>query len=236
MKAWNWKIWGVAILPVFTVAAQDIDLYNNMTSPASGYVMNCLNGQEVGAQIFLANYASFPYLTSYITFSTEYYSPDASFSGAVTADVRFYLNDGPLVSGYNSPDTLFYDSGPFGISTPLSAVGSDAAVLSFSQADLYSDGLVNLNPSMAMPTTFTVSVEFQELEGSDQVGLPLGTAPTVGYNYGDYWFNDDGTWELLDGPVPIKPYIEVDIPEPATLCLAAVGAALLAGFARRRRQ
>ena len=42
--------------------------------------------------------------------------------------------------------------------------------------------------------------------------------------------------ELLENSIPFKPFIEVDVPEPATLCLAAVGAALLAGFARRRRQ
>ena len=240
MKTWMRKIWAVAILPAFAVAAQDVDLYNNMTSPSSGYVLDLPNGQTVGQQIFLANnYLDYPTLGNGITFSIVYYSLDASFSGDVTADVQFYLNDGPTVSGYNSPDTLFYDSGPFTLQTPQSALGSgsDAAVLSFSQADLYSDALTNLNPSMPMPSNFTVCMTITGLEGSDEVGLPLGSAPTVGYNYGDYWFNNNGNdWELLEGTVPIKVRIEVDIPEPSTLCLAAVGAALLAGFATRRRQ
>jgi len=236
MKTWMWKIWAIAILPSVTVAAQDVDLYNNITSPNSGDVMNFSNGQEVGDQIFLANYATYPYLSDLNSFLIEYYSPNASFSGTVTADVRFYLNDGQPSSGYSSPSTLFYDSGPFDIQTPQSAVGSDSAVLSFSPADLFLNGLVNLNPSSPMPSTFTVSMEYQGLEGSDQAGLTLGTAPTVGYNYGDYWLNNAGTWELLDNAVPVKFKLEVDVPEPNTLYLAAVGTALLAGFARRRRQ
>jgi hypothetical protein len=237
MKPWKWKIWAVAILPAITATAQDVDLYNNITSPNSGYVMNFSNGQEIGDQIFLANYTTYPYLSDLNSFLIEYYSPNASFSGTVTADVRFYLNDSlTLFNGYPLPSTLFYDSGPFDIPTPQSAVGSDSAVLSFSPADLFLNGLVNLNPSMPMPSTFTVSMEFQGLEDSDQAGLTLGTAPTVGYNYGDYWLNNGGTWELLDNAVPVQFKIEVDVPEPNTLYLAAVGAALLAGFARRRRQ
>ena len=235
MKTWKWKIWAVAILPAITATAQ-VDLYNNTSTAVTG-VMNCPNGQEIGDQIFLGNTAGYPVLGDLTGFSIGYYSPDAYFTGPVTADLRFYLNDGPLFNGYATPDPFpFYDTGTFDIQTPQSAVGTDGAMMCFSSSDLFSDALVNLNPSMPMPSTFTVSMEFQGLEGSDQAGLTLGTAPTVGYNYGDYWYNDGGNWELLQNSIPVKPWIEVEVPEPATLCLAAVGAVLLAGFARRRRQ
>ena len=235
MKTWMWKIWVVAILPAFTVAAQEVLLFDNTTTD-SGYVMNFPNGQETGDQIFLANYMTSPYLNS---FSFEYYSPNATFAGTVTADVRFYLNDGSLFNGENTPGTIFYHTGPFEIQTPQSYFpGINSAVLSFSLANLYTDAALPLNPNMPMPSTLTVSMTFQGLEGSDQVGVNLFGPPTVGIDYGDYWFNNGGAWELLannDG-VPVKFAMELDAPEPATLYLTMAGAALLAGFARRRRQ
>lgn len=248
MKTWMWKMWAVAVLSAMTVAAQAALLYDNTTTelvnPTTGAtsVLIFPNNQEIGDQIFLANYMTAPYLSG---FSFEYYSPNAAFSGTVTADVRFYLNNGPVFNGFSSPGTLFYDTGQFGIQTPQSAVGSDAAVLSFSSAD-FLGGTVPLNPSMQMPSTLTVSVEFQGLGGSDQVGLPNFGPPTVGYNYGDYWFNNAGTWELLTIPDNITPYDNkvkfamqlVGVPEPTTFATAALclGTVLLAGFARRRRQ
>jgi hypothetical protein len=115
-------------------------------------------------------------------------------------------------------------------------VGYNSAVLSFSPAD-FSSGTVPLDPNTQLPSTLTVSVTFQGLSGADQVGLPVFAPPTVGYNYGDYWFNNGGSWELQTNTVKVKFAMELDgVPEPGTLCLSAVGAALLAGFARRRRQ
>src|SRR6266705_6861628 len=73
---------------------------------------------EVGDEIILSVTDPSRYLQ---TFSFEYYGTNtagASFSGSVTAQVRFYLNDGPLdpVSGYPTPGTgasILYDSGAF---------------------------------------------------------------------------------------------------------------------------
>jgi hypothetical protein len=243
MKNWIWKIWAVAILPAITVAAQPVLLYNNTTTLAN-YNLMFPNSLEVGDQIWLANYLANPYLTS---FSFEYYSPNATFSGTVTADVRFYLNDGAPFNSYATPGTLFYDTGPFDIPTPESATSENSAVLSFSTADLYSDALMNMNPNLQMPDNFTFSVTFQGLSGPDQVGLPSFEPPTVGYNKQDYWENDGGTWKLETNTVdnvlqPVAYGIQLygtnqpPTPEPTTLCLTAAGAALLAGFARRRRQ
>ena len=233
MKPWNWKIWVVAILPAITVTAQEGFVYDNTTTD-TGNVLNFPNEQAIGDQIFLDNITTYHYMNS---FSYEYYSPNATFIGTVTADVRFYLNDGSIFNGYSAPGTIFYDTGQFAIQTPLSAVGQNSAVLSFSPAD-FSGGTVPLDPNMQLPSTLTVSVTFQGLSGADQVGLPVFAPPTVGYNYGDYWFNNGGSWELLSNSEKVKFAMELDatVPEPGTLCLSAVGAALLAGFARRRRQ
>ena len=243
MKTWMWKIWAVAILPTFAVAAQDVLVYDNTTTD-TGYALMFTNNQEIGDQIWLDN-ATHPYLTG---FSFEYYSPNLSFSQtSIAVDVRFYLNDGSPFNGYSTPSTLFYDTGWFDVQTPLSYFpGTNVAVLSFTNADLYTDALLNMNPNTQMPSNFTFTVTFQGLSGSDQVGLPSFEPPAVGTNYGDYWWQPQGSWQLWTnsfngGDQPIAWGAQLygtnqPTPEPTTLCLAAVGAALLAGFARRRRQ
>ena len=116
--------------------------------------------------------------------------------------MRFYLNDGTPVNGYATPDTLFYDTGPFDVQTPYSALGIDYAVLGFTNADLYTDALLNLTPGYQMPDNFTISITFSNLSGSDQVGLPSFEPPTVGTNYGDYWVNFGGvSWIPLTNSV-----------------------------------
>jgi hypothetical protein len=233
-----WKMWAVAILTSVTVAAQDVLVYDNTSTNIDNYVLNFPNGQEIGDQIYLANYTAYPYLTG---FSFEYFSPNTAFSsGTITADVRFYLNDGPQFNSYNSPGTLFYDTGPFDIQTPWSYyTGTNSAVLAFTNTDLYSDASVNLDPTMKLPADFTVSVTFTGLSGSDHVGLNDFESPAVGSNYGDYWYNNGGSWQLLsfNNSPPIAFGMQFyAAPEPATVCLVMTGAALLAGFARRRRQ
>jgi hypothetical protein len=245
MKAWIWKIWAVCILPAFAVAAQGAVLYDNSTTD-TGYVLVFPNNLEVGDQIWLANYLTDPYLTS---FSFEYYSSNTTFSGTVTADVRFRLNDGPTYNGYNSPGSVFYDTGPFEIPTPQSVFpGTNAAVLSFSLSDIYAPGgpLQPMTTGFQMPSNFTITVTFQGLSVTDQAGLPSFEPPAVGTNYQNYWENDGGYWQLETNSIggvlqPVGFAVQLygtdqPIPEPSTLCLAAVGAALLAGFARRRRQ
>src|ERR1035438_6340264 len=69
---------------------------------------------EVGDEITLASTER--YLTA---FSFEYWgtASSSSFSAPITApitaEVRFYENDGPSFNGYATPGTMFYDSGPF---------------------------------------------------------------------------------------------------------------------------
>jgi hypothetical protein len=244
MTTWNRKVLGIALLSAVTLAAQaDVLLYDN-TENQLGTVLNFPNGQEIGDQIFLANYTADPYLTG---FSFEYYSPDSSWSGTVTADVRFYQNDGPPFNGYNAPGTLFYDTGAFNVLPPLQIYGgtTNSAVLAFSSADLYNNAAMNMNPSFMMPSNMTMSVTFQGLSGSESVGLPSFGPPHVGYNYGDYWVNNGGTWQLETSnnngqysKVAFAMQLTATnqpVPEPTAMGVAAVGAAVLAGFARWRR-
>ena len=221
------------------MAAKGQVLYDDSENQTN-YVLNFNNGSQVGDQIFLANYLTYPYLTS---FSLEYYSPDSTFNGSVQMDVSFYLNNGTLFNGYHSPGGLFYDTGYFSIQTPQQAEGQHSAVLSFNTADLYSAGLAAtpMSTSFQMPSNFTVVVTFAGLAGPDSVGLNDFEPPTVGTNYGDYWLYSGSSWELLTNSTPIGFGMVFNAqaqptPEPTTLCLAAVGGALLAGFARRRRR
>jgi hypothetical protein len=237
-----WKIWAVAILPAFAVAAQDVLVYDNSTTLVGNTVLVFPNGQEVGDQIYLSNYVANPYLTG---FSFEYFSPNTAFTYTyIACDVRFYLNDGPLTNGYSSPGTVFYDTGPFSIETPYSDFpGTNAEVLSFTNTDLYVDALTNLDPNMSVPATFTVAMKFTGLSGPDLVGLNDFEPATVGTNYGNFWYNSGGAWALLsftnNPPIGFGMQFYATnqpAPEPGTLYLAITGAGLLAGFARRRRQ
>jgi hypothetical protein len=180
-------------------------VYDN-TEVQLNYVLSFTNNLEIGDQIWLANNQTYPYLTN---FSLEYYSTNVSFYGAVQADVRYYFNDGPLTNGYASPGTIFYDSGWFSIKPPQSYFpGTNSAVISFSGAQL-TGGVVPLDPSMALPADFTVSVTFQGLSGADYVGFDYVALddfdpPAVGTNYGDYWLNNGGNWTLKSfGTLPV---------------------------------
>lgn len=198
------RSWIVATLLTMAVVARGGVVYDN-TETQLPYVLTFNNGQEVGDQIWLGNYQTYPYLTN---FSIEYYSTNSSYYGTVTADVRFYFNDGPLYSGYASPGTVFYDTGWFTVSPPDSYyAGTNSAVWNFTPADLVS-GVVPMDPSMALPADFTVSVTFNGMGGSamagyDTLGLNDFESPTVGTNYGDYWLNVGGNWSLLEHAVPV---------------------------------
>lgn len=105
--------------------------------------------------------------------------------GNAMADLRFYVNNGPLVDGYASPGSILYDSGPFSIG-PYS-FGSTAV---FNESDLGGEIVV---PQYGLTWTVT----FSGLVGNENAGLALFSAPTVGTNYGDAWVNNGSGWELV---------------------------------------
>jgi hypothetical protein len=181
---------------------------------------------EVGDEIALAGTER--YLT---TFSFEYWGANsltpATFAGTITADVRFYMNDGAPFNGYATPGTKFYDSGPFSLAAP-----TDRSTFTFSEgADLPVGGLF-------IPTDdMTWSVEFTGMGLTDTVGVDIYSPPVVGSDWPDYWQNNGG-WSLLTNVVPMDFAAKMDatVPEPSILVLSLVGGMGLLTLARRFRR
>ncbi len=185
---------------------------------------------EVGDEILLAG--TFRNLTN---FSFEYWGTNTaggpSFASSVTAEIRFYQNNGIPFNGYATPGTMFYDSGPFSINpTPRSTL-----VFSVAGGDFPFGGL-------AMPVTsnMTWSVQFFGLGATDQAGVDLFSPPDVGDEHPDYWQNDAGVWSLRTNVVAMDFAARMDatVPEPSALSLLAIGAPILLAAARslRRKQ
>ena len=140
---------------------------------------------EVGNQITLAGSGRYP-----SRFALEYWGTNATqaaFAGAVTARVRFYLNDGPTVGGGGAaPGTTIYDSGPLSISaTQRSALEIQEFSLS---------AAVPL--SGPLPASFTWTVVFSGLGSGDAAGLHLYGPPVVGQSAAGYWAGGSSGWSL----------------------------------------
>jgi hypothetical protein len=218
----------------------DTFLYEN-TATNLGYNLNFNNDDVIGNQIWLGT-GALPYNLTY--FSFEYYSPNASWSG-VTADVRFYENDGPSFNGYSAPGTKFFDSGTFSIDPPLSYSLLNEGTWYLNSVDFQNGdgpGAVTMSPTFVVPSNFTFTVTFTGLQGADTVALPIFDTPQVGANSGDYWYDVSGNWELMTnsaGPVSFGAEFTgtlQPIPEPSVICLSALGAAAFAIIGRRRQR
>ena len=218
-----------------SVEVRGVTLYQN-TAQNTGQVLNFLNGLEFGQQIWLGTGATPMNLTN---FSFEYYSPYSTFTGNVKADVRLYMNNGPMTNGYSTPGTMFYDSGNFNLQNPWSAAGTNSATVVFQLSDLLAGNSINLDPNFFLPSNFTFTVTISGMVGADTVGLPIFDPPQVGANAGDYWYDVSGNWELLTntiGPIAFGAQFSGTIPEPSVLCLTALGAAALTVVVRRRQR
>jgi len=191
---------------------------------------------EVGNEILLAP-GTPRFLT---TFSFEFWgtntaSPNnTSFAGPVTAQIRFYENNGPLSSGVPSPGpTPFYDSGPISLAS-IGATPTDRDTLVFSQALDWPSGL--LIPA----SDITWTVQFEGLGATDSVGLDLYYPATVGQTYGDYWAYNGSSWLLeTNSEVPMSSfgaYMEATVPEPSTLLLSLLGGLGILTLACRLRR
>ncbi len=189
---------------------------------------------EIGDQIQLAGTER--YLTQ---FDFEYYGENTvtplAFAGPVQARVRFYENNGALVSGYASPGTAFFDSGWFGgfgttpRSTLVFTAGSD-----FAAAGLF------------IPTsTITWSVQFAGMVGTDSVGVDIYNPPVTGSSVPaagmqDFWQDSGSGWQLLTNTVPMnfgaRFFATADpVPEPSAVPLTAFGSCLAWLISRRSR-
>ena len=124
---------------------------------------------ELGQELTLVGSERFP-----SRFVVKYWATNATqeeFAGQVTAQVRFYRNDGPVVpSGQGAPGTLFYESSPFSISPTNQGM-----------IDIEEFALSAVLPLQApLPDTFTWTVQFSGLGSNDAAGLTMEGIPTVG--------------------------------------------------------
>lgn len=234
---------GAGIVLAGSVVVRADLLYQDTTTQTGSILTLPNNGDQVGQEIWLGTLVPH-YLTN---FSFEYYSPDPSWSGTVTADVQFYLNNGTPFNGYATPGTRFYDSGSIAFPNPITFNGNSLSNMLIAIYDLPDlqyppPGGMVLDPNFVLPSNFTFTVTFSGLTGGESVGLPIFEPPTFGTNYGDYWYDVSGNWELLTnslGPVAFGAEFNGSIqatPEPTVLCLGALGAAALTVMARRRQR
>lgn len=141
-------------------------------------------GLELGNQITLGGPQRYPDF-----FALEYWGTNsnrAAFDGAVAARIRFYLNDGPTVSGQAAPGTVFYDSGPLGIAA------TNRGALVIREFDL--SAAVPLVG--ALPSNFTWTVSFTGLGSNDAAGLNLYGPPVAGQAAAGYWILQTNGWQL----------------------------------------
>jgi hypothetical protein len=150
---------------------------------------------EVGDEITLASPAN-----RVSVFSFEYWGvgggPGGAFSGNVQVILRFYKNDGPLLTNVQfearSPQTLVFQSKPFSISA------TERSVLAYTeQGDFTNSATADVLLTEPLPDSFTWTVQFIGLGVGDSAGLDLYSPPVVGSSYPDYWAFDGNSWGLL---------------------------------------
>lgn len=186
-------------------------------------------GLEIGDEITLLAGPE-RYLTG---FSFEYYLLNngngvGSPVGTPLVTVSFYLNDGPLFNGYETPGTAFWTSTPFALTTL-----SDRQTLNYDASDF---GGVPL--FMPVVSNFTWAVSISGLGAGDEFGLDVYDPVVVGSSFPDYWQKSDGAWALLVTELPINfaAKFEAVVPEPSTAVFAILGGLGLLVAGRRLRK
>ena len=174
--------WGFDVPQAQDAGVVPVLVYDNWTNDLGSTLG--VGTEEVGNQITLAGterYAS--------RFALQYWGSNtvgAAFGGSVSAEVRFYANDGPVL-GNNpaAPGTPIYDSGPLGISaTPNGAIVLEEFELS---------AVVPL--TNALPDSFTWTVQFEGMTADDVVGLSLFGPPVAGQSLDGYWAQGTNGWQ-----------------------------------------
>lgn len=216
-------------------SASAVLIYDNSGNPirdVSGSPITFPTGtREVGDEIILAG-------TERLLqqFDFQYYARNSagSLSGTISAQVRFYLNNGPpSSSGPLTPGPVpFYQSSVFPV--PFAPTGNN---FNFNAAsgDWAAPGLL-----LPVVSNMTWSVQFSGLGAGDDVGLVLFHPPVVGGNYPDFWEFDGTTWTLnadtdpRDGTLPYSFGARFDaVPEPSTVFAGALTALSLLVVSRR---
>jgi hypothetical protein len=218
------KIVSVALLALVGVNAKAGLLYTTFPNANGGsFVLN--NGQSLGNQIYFGNTFT---LTN---FTFEYYTTNATFSGNVGVDLKFYKNDGPLFGGNAMPGTLVYDSGLY--SNPSNGgklLSGGPGTNGFHTISYDTSDFGNVFSNV---TTFTFVLTFSNLVGADDMELPLARATNMlGRSFGDYWLQTGSSWQLLTNTVAPGNAFVVSlggtvVPEPSVITLSIVGGVLM---------
>lgn len=205
------------------------DTIYDSTGSYNGNSFSMGNGQEVGNEISLT-----AGVWSLTNFSIEYYSPNFALAPNVGIDVRFYEDNGTPSNGFNTPGTIFYDSGWF-FNPPSGLPGNGYQVVTYTSSD-FTTGATPL--TMALPGDFTFTITFTNLNVGNLVDLPLANNQSP-ISYGDYWLNNGGSWTLMTNAHSAANFV-VDfagtVPEPSSFGLAAIGGVLLLGINKLRRK
>lgn len=216
--------------------ARGQNAYNNTTTYNGNFnYVTSSTSATAGNEVILTGGLSSYNITS---FSFQYDFSGSDVPSTATADLIFYQNNGTQVSGYSGPGTVLFNSGPFSLGTGSSAY-TTGATATFNTAAL--------GGGVTVPQIFTWAVTFSGLTSSESAGLGLfGTIPSVGQNYGDAWYNPNGTsgtW-ALDVASSGNPALTFGaqigaavVPEPSSIALFAMGATGLvaSGWRKLRR-
>jgi hypothetical protein len=113
-------------------------------------------------------------------FAFEYFATPSAATHGASAQVRLYLNDGPLgTNGFQSPGTVIYDSGPFLLQTNASTVEIS--------------GISLLIPG----DTLTWTVQFFGILTNERAGVLFYDPPGVGRSDDFLWQRENGEWRPI---------------------------------------
>lgn len=180
-------------------------------SPPNGSVSGTT--MEVGNQVYLTGNVG-----NITTFDFQFYGTaiGASFAGPnVSAQVRFYYNNGPFLGLYRTPGAAFWDSGTFSLGGPTSR-----STISFTEGtDFVLGGL----PITSSEITWTV--QFSGLGVGDVVGLDIYGPPSPGVVFNDIWANVPlFGWQMVTNAADRNAFAaRFETPEPSSLALLVLG-------------
>jgi len=238
----------ILVVAAVSFAHGQVAVYDGITTP-SGVQFPMSNSVVIGQQVYMDSslLAANPYLSS---FSFSYYSTNVGWSGSVSADVKFYLNNGSTFNGYATPSQLIYDTGLFSLVNPQLTFATNGVKETFAWQDIYLNynydsagggAVTPMDSNLALPSTFTVVYTITGLGSGDTLSLPVYYPPSVGTNYNDYWVKVGSNWELVTntgGGVSFGAQfnnLSTPAPEPSTLGLGALGMVLMARLIKRRK-
>jgi len=182
------------------------------------------DGVEYGNQINLAG-------TDRIVtdFQFEYFL-GAGASGDESVQLRFYSNDGPVITETASDGTTRQ------IQTPGTLLYT-SPVLTLQTGNQTAEAL---NFAVTVPNSFTWTVTFNGISSTETAGLRIYSPPAIGSSFDDFWQKNNGSWNtyLIDnGATPANFAARVTaVPEPGTLALALLAGLGWVGYLGLRRR